>query len=77
MWVSCGEPYFPIHQMKPSQEDWQKLVFKRKKSSVLEKLHALCFIMVQSGTVFQSCTIIQCYTTVQSSNIITLQVPIT
>ena len=41
MWVSCGEQYFPIHQMKPSQEDWQKLVFKRKNCSVLEKLSSL------------------------------------
>ena len=31
MWVSCGEQYFPIYQMKPSQEDWQKLVFKEEK----------------------------------------------
>ena len=29
-----------------------------------------CFIIVLSCTVFQSCTIIQCYTTAQSSNII-------
>ena len=41
MWVSCGEQYFPILQMKPSQEDWQKLVFKRKNCSVLEKLSSL------------------------------------
>ena len=30
MRVSCEEQYFPIHQMKPCQEDWQKLVFKEK-----------------------------------------------
>ena len=30
MWVSCEEQYFPIHQMKPCQEDWQKFVFKEK-----------------------------------------------
>ena len=30
MWVSCEEQYFPIHQMKPCQEDWQKLEFKEK-----------------------------------------------
>ena len=30
MWVSCEEQYFPIHLMKPCQEDWQKLVFKEK-----------------------------------------------
>ena len=29
MWVSCTE-YFPIHQMKPCQVDWQKLVFQEK-----------------------------------------------
>ena len=46
MWVSCGEQYFPIHQMKPSQEDWQKLVFKRKNCSVLEKLSSLRKVMV-------------------------------
>ena len=37
MWVSCKEQYFPIHQMKPCQEDWQKLVFKEKNCSVPEK----------------------------------------
>ena len=41
MWVSCGEQYFPIDQMKPSQEEWQKLVFKRKNCSVPEKLSFL------------------------------------
>ena len=30
MWVSCKEQYFPIHQMKPCQVDWQKLVFQEK-----------------------------------------------
>ena len=30
MWVSCEEQYFPICQMKPCQEDWQKLLFKEK-----------------------------------------------
>ena len=30
MWVSCTEYYFPIHQMKPCQVDWQKLVFQEK-----------------------------------------------
>ena len=45
MWVSCGEQYFPIHQMKPSQEDWRKLVFKRKNCSVIEKLSSLMSIV--------------------------------
>ena len=47
MWVSCGEPYFPIHQMKPSQEDWQKLVFKRKNCSVLEKSEFFMIIQTE------------------------------
>ena len=45
MWVSYGEQYFPIHQMKPSQEDWQKLVFKRKNCSVIEKLSSLIILL--------------------------------
>ena len=29
-WVSCKVQHLPIHQMKPCQLDWQKLVFLKK-----------------------------------------------
>ena len=41
MWVSCEEQYFPIHQVKPCQEDWQKLVFKEKIVLFQRKLSSL------------------------------------
>ena len=39
-WVSW-KVHFPIHQKKPCQLDWQKLVFFEKIGSVLEKLSSL------------------------------------
>ena len=41
MWVSCKEKYFPIHQMKPCQVDWQKLVFQEKIVLFQRKLSSL------------------------------------
>ena len=39
--VKATGSHFPIHQMKPCQLDWQKLVFHEKICSVIEKLSFL------------------------------------
>ena len=51
-WVYWKEQHFPIHQMKPCQLDWQKLVFLEKIGSVQEKLSSLMKIKQNEKSTF-------------------------